>query len=297
MWCAECDESGTGPGSVRPFRSRAGRWGSGEPGSSRSVPVSRPGPGAVSRAGRAQWGSRCLETTSQVMNTRRDSHTVSTQTRPSDTNKRNLAILILSWDNLSSKPYEVLDCQRVLSTAVCPPVSMCVSGVSCLVSVSCVCVSGLHRPELGAPHQVLVLTVCLWVPGEGGQGAGEERSCSELSECKYRNVQCVVQPASGPGPVISPVFVSSELVVTSTSLCLSPACVVTAEGGENVSLKCSNYAKFDQSLTESPRDIVTSPRSQHTLHTELITLRILPRSLITNLAIFVWSASVAVQAE
>ena len=172
-----------------------------------------------------------------------------------------------------------------------------VSGVSCLVSVSCVCVSGLHRPELGAPHQVLVLTVCLWVPGEGGQGAGEERSCSELSECKYRNVQCVVQPASGPGPVISPVFVSSELVVTSTSLCLSPACVVTAEGGENVSLKCSNYAKFDQSLTESPRDIVTSPRSQHTLHTELITLRILPRSLITNLAIFVWSASVAVQAE
>ena len=107
-------------------------------------------------------------------------------------------------------------------------------------------------------------------------------------------MQCVVQPASGPGPVISPVFVSSELVVTSTSLCLSPACVVTAEGGENVSLKCSNYAKFDQSLTESPRDIVTSPRSQHT---ELITLRILPRSLITNLAIFVWSASVAVQAE
>ena len=214
-----------------------------------------------------------------------------------DTNKRNLGILILSWDNLSSKPHEVLDCQRVLSTAVCPRVSMCVSGVSCLVSVSCVCVSGLHRPELGAPHQVLVLTVCLWVPGEGGQGAGEERSCSELSECKYRNVQCVVQPASGPGPVISPVFVSSELVVTSTSLCLSPACVVTAEGGENVSLKCSNYAKFDQSLTESPRDIVTSPRSQHTLHTELITLRILPRSLITNLAIFVWSASVAVQAE
>ena len=166
--------------------------------------------------------------------------------------------------------------------------------VHCLSQCEFLLVSCVNVCMDVTPHQVLVLTVCLWVPGEGGQGAGEERSCSELSECKYRNVQCVVQPASGPGPVISPVFVSSELVVTSTSLCLSPACVVTAEGGENVSLKCSNYAKFDQSLTESPRDIVTSPRSQHT---ELITLRILPRSLITNLAIFVWSASVAVQAE
>ena len=34
---------------------------------------------------------------------------------------------------------------------------------------------------------------------------------------KYRNVQCVVQPQPAPGIslVISPVFVSSELVVTS----------------------------------------------------------------------------------
>lgn len=129
---------------------------------------------------------------------------------------------------------------------------------SCLVSLSRVFV--LSAPAC-APHQVLVPTVCLCVPGEGG--LGRERSCSELSECKYRNVQCVVQPASGPGPVISPVFVSSELVVTSTSLCVSSVCADSRGQGENVSLICSNYAKFDQSLTESPRDIVTSPRSQH----------------------------------
>ena len=110
----------------------------------------------------------------------------------------------------------------------------------------CVCVVSSECVSVEAPHQGLVLTVCIthWA----------ETSCfSQLR--KYRNVQCVVQ---SPHQAISSlaVFVSSELVVTSTanSVCWQPG----EEGTQQqqclkVSLKCcSNYAKFDQSLTESP---------------------------------------------
>ena len=187
--CAELHRMSQAPGrlgSVRPFRSRC-RAGAGLC----RAQVNRAhqaGPGVRQAAGPdtewaeqrerqpVKWWSHA-ETVTPVSPTRPHQHP--------DTNKKNLGILTLDWVNLSSRPQEVR-----LDRAGCP--CECVARL-----VSCAClVCLLVSARVWAPHQVLVPTVCLCVPGEGG--LGRQRSCSELSECKYRNVQCVVQPASGP---------------------------------------------------------------------------------------------------